>query len=128
MPKAKDRDTIVVPALLARTNFGKLLRRVENERRSLVIEKRGTSRAVLLSIPDYGCDAPTYAAAERRGLAKADNDPPGERVRVAGVRWGLLREVKQRCPTKKRVGRYKNNDQTERQRLPASRKRRASPL
>jgi prevent-host-death family protein len=46
-------DTIVVSALRARTNFGKLLRRVEDERRSLVIEKRGTPRAVLLSIRDY---------------------------------------------------------------------------
>lgn len=45
--------TIVVLALKARTNFGKLLRRVEDERRSLVIEKRGTPKAVLLSIRDY---------------------------------------------------------------------------
>jgi prevent-host-death family protein len=44
---------IVVTALNARTNFGKLLRRVEDEGRSLVIEKRGTPRAVLLSIRDY---------------------------------------------------------------------------
>jgi len=42
-----------VSALRARTNFGKLLRWVEDERRSLVIEKRGTPRAVLLSIRDY---------------------------------------------------------------------------
>jgi prevent-host-death family protein len=46
-------NTIVVTALLARSNFGKLLRRVEDEGRSLVIEKRGTPRAVLLSIRDY---------------------------------------------------------------------------
>jgi prevent-host-death family protein len=46
-------DTIVVSALRARANFGKLLRRVEEERRSLVIEKRGTPKAVLLSIRDY---------------------------------------------------------------------------
>src|SRR5580658_240230 len=45
--------TIVVSALRARANFGKLLRRVEGERRSLVIEKRGTPRAVLVSIRDY---------------------------------------------------------------------------
>ena len=45
--------SIVVSALSARTNFGKLLDRVEVERRSLVIEKRGTPRAVLLSIRDY---------------------------------------------------------------------------
>jgi len=44
---------MVVTALDARTNFGKLLRRVEDEGRSLVIEKRGRPRAVLLSIRDY---------------------------------------------------------------------------
>jgi len=44
---------IVVSALHARANFGKLLRRVNDERRSLVIEKRGTPKAVLLSIRDY---------------------------------------------------------------------------
>ena len=44
---------IVVSALHARANFGKLLRRVEDERRSLVIEKRGAPKAVLLSIRDY---------------------------------------------------------------------------
>jgi prevent-host-death family protein len=46
-------DSIVVSALHARANFGRLLRRVEEERRSLVIEKRGTPKAVLLSIRDY---------------------------------------------------------------------------
>jgi prevent-host-death family protein len=45
--------TIVVSALRARANFGKLLRRAEDERRSLVIEKRGTPKAVLLGIRDY---------------------------------------------------------------------------
>jgi prevent-host-death family protein len=45
--------TIVVSALRARTNFGKLLRRVDDERRSLIIEKRGMPKAVLLSIRDY---------------------------------------------------------------------------
>ena len=47
-------DSIVVSALSARANFGRLLRRVEDEGRSLVIEKRGSPRAVLLSIRDYG--------------------------------------------------------------------------
>ena len=32
---------------------GKLLNRVEDERRPLIIEKRGTPRAVLMSIRDY---------------------------------------------------------------------------
>jgi prevent-host-death family protein len=44
---------IVVTALDGRANFGKLLNRVENEGQSLMIEKRGTPRAVLLSIRDY---------------------------------------------------------------------------
>ena len=43
----------MVSALRARANFGRLLRQVEDERRSLVIEKRGTPKAVLLSIRDY---------------------------------------------------------------------------
>ncbi len=46
-------DGIVVTAMDARANFGKLLRRVEDEGRSLVIEKRGSPRAVLLSLRDY---------------------------------------------------------------------------
>ncbi len=53
MPRAHKTASIVVSAVRARTNFGKLLRRVEDERRSFVIEKRGTPRAVLLSIRDH---------------------------------------------------------------------------
>ena len=45
--------SIVVSAQSARANFGKLLDRVDGERRSLVIEKRGTPKAVLMSIRDY---------------------------------------------------------------------------
>jgi prevent-host-death family protein len=43
----------IISALEARSNFGKLLRRVEIEGRSIVIEKRGTPRAVLVSLQDY---------------------------------------------------------------------------
>jgi prevent-host-death family protein len=53
MLKTGKKDKIIVSALWARTNFGRLLRQVEEERRSLVIEKRGTPKAVLLSIRDY---------------------------------------------------------------------------
>jgi prevent-host-death family protein len=53
MQTQKKRDTIVVSALDARSSFGKLLRRVETENRSLVIQKRGTPKAVLLSLQDY---------------------------------------------------------------------------
>lgn len=53
MQPGKSNGGVVVSALNARTGFGKLLRRVEDERRSFVIEKRGTPKAVLLSIRDY---------------------------------------------------------------------------
>ena len=53
MAKARKNESIVVSALRARTNFGKLLQRVEVEGRSFVIEKRGAPRAILLSIRDY---------------------------------------------------------------------------
>jgi prevent-host-death family protein len=52
-PTSDKNNAIVISALNARSNFGKLLRRVDDERRSLVIEKRGIPRAVLLSIRDY---------------------------------------------------------------------------
>jgi prevent-host-death family protein len=53
MRRNEEDTSIMVSALRARAGFGKLLRRVEDERRSLVIERRGTPRAVLLSIRDY---------------------------------------------------------------------------
>lgn len=51
--EAVKNDNVVVSALYARTQFGKLLSQVENGRRSLVIEKRGAPKAVLMSIRDY---------------------------------------------------------------------------
>jgi prevent-host-death family protein len=53
MPKAAKNATIVVSALHARTNFGRLLRQIEQKRHSLVIQKRGIPKAVLLSIQEY---------------------------------------------------------------------------
>jgi prevent-host-death family protein len=52
-PTTHKTGSIVVSAQSARANFGKLLNRVADERQSLVIEKRGTPKAVLLSIRDY---------------------------------------------------------------------------
>ena len=43
----------VVSVLDARNNLGKLLDQVDDDNQSLVIQKRGTPRAVLLSIRDY---------------------------------------------------------------------------
>ena len=64
-------EGIVVTALDARANFGRLLRRVEDEGRSLVIAKWGSPRAVLLSIKDY----------VRLARPRA-RDPSGDRKRV----------------------------------------------
>jgi prevent-host-death family protein len=50
---SSSNNAIVVPALRARASFGRLLDRVSADGRSLVIEKRGTPRAVLLSLRDY---------------------------------------------------------------------------
>src|SRR5277367_4673994 len=53
MASTTGNNVTVVSALRARANFGALLNQVEGESRSLVIEKRGTPRAVLLSLRDY---------------------------------------------------------------------------
>ena len=47
------RGATVVSALKARANFGRFLDQVDGEGKSLLIEKRGMPRAVLLSIRDY---------------------------------------------------------------------------
>ncbi len=44
---------VTISSPQARAKFGKLLQRVETERRSVVIETRGFPKAVLLSIQDY---------------------------------------------------------------------------
>lgn len=49
----RENNPIVVSALTVRNGLGKFLRRVDEEHRSLVIEKRGTPKTVLLSIRDY---------------------------------------------------------------------------
>jgi prevent-host-death family protein len=53
VPSTNRNETVVISALRARASFGKLLERVSDEQRSLVIEKRGAPKAVLLSIRDY---------------------------------------------------------------------------
>jgi prevent-host-death family protein len=52
-PTTRKNGTVVVSALRDRAHFGKLLSRVDDERWSLVIEKRGTPKGVLLSIRYY---------------------------------------------------------------------------
>jgi len=53
MRAGSENGAIVISALELRTKLGKVLRRIETEQRSLVIEKRGTAAAVLLNIRDY---------------------------------------------------------------------------
>lgn len=53
MTQVKRIQERLVSALEARTHFGSLLRRVEQEHGSFVIEKRGTPRVILLSIQNY---------------------------------------------------------------------------
>ena len=55
MPANSTRNSgsIIVSALSVRSKFGSILRRLDTERRSLIIEKRGTPTAVLMDIRDY---------------------------------------------------------------------------
>jgi PHD/YefM family antitoxin component YafN of YafNO toxin-antitoxin module len=53
MAQTAKKLPIVVSALQVRTNFGRILRQIEDQHGSLVIEKRGTPRAILLNIRDY---------------------------------------------------------------------------
>jgi prevent-host-death family protein len=48
-----NNHAIVISALNGRTSLAKLLRRIEDEHRSLVIEERGAPKAVLLTVRDY---------------------------------------------------------------------------
>jgi prevent-host-death family protein len=43
----------VISALTARSQFGQILDQVEQQRRSFVIEKRGSPKAILMGIQDY---------------------------------------------------------------------------
>jgi prevent-host-death family protein len=71
MPKANNSEVFIISAFRARANFGKLLSRVENDRHSLIIEKRGTPRAVLLGLQDYvrlAAPEPEVLRFNRRGI------------------------------------------------------------
>lgn len=53
MQKKRTPSSLVVSALHARTHFGSILGGLERQRGSVVIEKRGTPRAILLSLQNY---------------------------------------------------------------------------
>ena len=52
-PPASASNVPVVSALRARANFGKILDDMQSRGRSMVIEKRGRPRAVLMSLREY---------------------------------------------------------------------------
>ena len=51
--KSLNTASNVVSALTARSQFGRILDQVDKQRRSFVIEKRGSPKAVLLGVQDY---------------------------------------------------------------------------
>jgi prevent-host-death family protein len=55
MPKAKNPTNIsrAIPALTARTQFGQILKRVQQNKERFVVDKRGEPQAVIMSIDEY---------------------------------------------------------------------------
>jgi len=43
----------VVPALIARTQFGQILRRVKQNQERFVVDRRGEPQAVIMSVEEY---------------------------------------------------------------------------
>lgn len=91
MAKTAKKPGSVISALNARSNFGKLLNRLEKEPGSILIEKRGTPRAVLLSVRDYirlAAPEPEILRiigeeSERRGTDKITNEEIDQVIRAA---------------------------------------------
>jgi prevent-host-death family protein len=106
MPAAKSarNNGIVVSALHARSHFGQLLRRVEKDSRGLVIEKRGTPRAILLSIRDYvrlASPEPEVLTAvgeesKRKGTASLTSAQIDRIIKAARARKAKPRNIKPR--------------------------------
>jgi prevent-host-death family protein len=53
MKKLNSATSNVISALTARSQFGQILEAVDKHRRSFVIEKRGSPKAILVGIQDY---------------------------------------------------------------------------
>jgi prevent-host-death family protein len=90
-PTTTRNGAMVVSALRVRSHFGKLLRRVEDERRSLVIEKRGVPKAIMISIREYiklAAPEPEVLTligreSERSGTSKLGADKIDRMIKVA---------------------------------------------
>ena len=51
--KTKSAEAIVVPALTARTQFGQILRRVDQNNERFVVGRRGEPKAIIMSVEEY---------------------------------------------------------------------------
>jgi prevent-host-death family protein len=47
------RITNVIPALIARTQFGQILRRVSHSKERFVVDRRGQPQAVIMGVEEY---------------------------------------------------------------------------
>ena len=88
----------VISALTARSQLGQILEKVDRQRRSFVIEKRGAPKAILLSIQDYvRLAAPEPAVLKALGEASTrrgtDKLPTAQIDRVIKVSRASCRRV-----------------------------------
>lgn len=64
----------IVPALVARTQFGQILRRAKKNQERFVVDRRGEPQAVIMGIEDYlrnfVKDQPALAAAQQEAKKK----------------------------------------------------------
>jgi prevent-host-death family protein len=100
--KMATKGSIVISALHARANFGRLLNRVDRESRSLVIEKRGTPRAILLSIRDYV----RLAAPEPEVLRTIGEE--SKRKGTASLSWRQIDRIIKAARTQKKAVRKRS--------------------
>ena len=78
MPVLPKSNPKIVSALNARTNLGQILRRVKSGNERFLIQQRGKTQAIMISIEDYinlAAPAPdwlneSWTAAEKAGLDK----------------------------------------------------------
>ncbi len=92
LAKYKKRESSILSALTARSQFGRILKRVDEEDRSYIIEKRGMPKAILLSIKDYV----RLAAPEPEILRAIGEESRRKRTNKLSMRKidALIREVR----------------------------------
>ena len=90
----------IVTALTARTQFGKILKRVHKNKEKFVVQRRGETQAVILNVEEYlrlfAKPNPTVEAIRREAKAK-------------GLDRITLREINREIKQARRELRKKNN-------------------